>query len=83
MNVGKIGRLCHTSYYISCENFEKERKVMYDLIMEVWMKKKAIGSLNITKEILIGPKFSDKLNAEEDARVKMALFQFLQEAKDI
>ena len=66
-----------------CENFEKERKVMYDLIMEVWMKKKAIGSLNITKEILIGPKFSDKLNAEEDARVKMALFQFLQEAKDI
>ena len=56
---------------------------MYDLIMEVWMNKKAIGSLNITKEILIGPKFSDKLNAEEDARVKMALFQFLQETKDI
>ena len=70
-------------FLLYCENFEKERKVMYDLIMEVWMNKKAIGSLNITKEILIGPKFSDKLNAEEDARVKMALFQFLQEAKDI
>ena len=41
------------------------------------------GSLNITREILMGPKFSDKLNAEEDARVKMALFQFLQETKDI
>ena len=43
----------------------------------------AIGFLDKTREILIGTKFSDKLNAEEDAGEKMALFQFLQEAKDI
>ena len=40
-------------FLLHCEKFEKERKDMYDLIMEVWMKKKSMGSLNITKELLI------------------------------
>ena len=47
------------------------------------MKKKSISSLNITRKLLIGPKLSDKLIVEEDAKVKMALLQFLQDAKDI
>ena len=41
-------------FLLHCEKFEKERKDMYVLIMEVWMKNKLIGSLNITREVLIG-----------------------------
>ena len=33
--------------------------------------------------MLIGPRFSDKLNSKEDNRVKFALFEFLQDTKAI
>ena len=33
--------------------------------------------------MLIGPRFSEKLNSKEDNRVKFALFEYLQDTKAI
>ena len=45
-------------FLLHCEKFEKEKKDMHNLNMEMWMKEKSIGSLNITRQLLIEPKFS-------------------------
>lgn len=51
--------------------------------MEGWIKSKTIGSLKITRELWLGPKFSDKLNVEEDAKETKPLFHFIQDEKEL
>ena len=42
-------------------------------IMNVWIEKKSKGS-QISRQMLIGPNFSEKLNSDDDVKVKVALF---------
>ena len=50
---------------------------MMEEIQRIWMQNKKSGCLNVSVEMLLGPKFSDKLTKEEDDAVKNALFVFL------
>ena len=52
-------------------------------IAEIWFEKRTIGSLNLSKEMLAGPRFSTKLNSTDDDKVKSSLFRFLYETKGI
>ena len=45
------------------------------------MQNKKSGCLNVSVEMPLGPKFSDKLTKEEDDAVKRALFVFLMTTK--
>ena len=64
-------------HVLQCRNHEKERKEMMEEIQRIWMQNKKSGCLNVSVEMLLGPKFSDKLTKEEDDAVKNALFVFL------
>ena len=56
---------------------------MVKAINEMRFDKKTIDTLNLFKEILAGPTFSNKINGEDNKKVKQALFVFLQESKAI
>ena len=70
-------------FLIAGWKFDKEREEMLCSIMEGWIKSKTIGSLKITRELWLGPKFSDKLNVEEDAKETKPLFHFIQDEKEL
>ena len=70
-------------FLIHCEEHREARQIMFDAIMNVWMEKKSKGSLNVSKQMLIGLNFSEKLNSNDDVKVKVALFKYLKVTKNI
>ena len=70
-------------FLLHCKIFSAEREIILQAIMEVWFEKRSVGTLNVTKECLIGPNFSEKLNGSEDAKIKHALFVYLVSAKEL
>ena len=59
-------------FLLSCEHFKEARVKLMSCVAEVWFGKKCHGNLNVTKQLLLGPKFSEKLNINEDHEVKIA-----------
>ena len=70
-------------FLLQCEIYKDQRDQMKKDIAEIWFEKRTIGSLNLSKEMLAGPRFSTKLNSTDDDKVKNSLFRFLYETKGI
>ena len=70
-------------FLLHCELYKEARKNLLNSIFDIWNQKKSIGNLSVSKHLLLGPNFSPKLNAKEDIKVKLALFEFLQSTKAI
>ena len=68
---------------MACETYKEARGKLVESVAYIWFEKKCHGNLNLSREMLIGPRFSDKLSSKEDNRVKFALFEFLQDTKAI
>ena len=64
-------------HVLHCKDHRKERSEMMNELQRIWMQNRKSGCLNVSIEMLLGPKFSDKLTKEEDDAVKNALFVFL------
>ena len=62
---------------LHCKDHRKDRSEMMNELQRIWMQNRKSGCLNVSIEMLLGPKFSDKLTKEEDDAVKNALFVFL------
>ena len=70
-------------FLLQCEIYKDQRDQMKKDIADIWFEKRTIGSLNLSKEMLAGPRFSTKLNSTDDDKVKSSLFRFLYETKGI
>ena len=68
---------------MTCETYKEARRKLIESVADIWFEKKCHGNLNLSREMLIGPRFSEKLNSKEDNRVKFALFEYLQYTKAI
>ena len=70
-------------FLVEYKLYGAQRVKMVKPIAKMWFNKKTIGTFNLCKEILAGPTFSNKINVEDDKKIKQALFVFLQESKAI
>ena len=70
-------------FLLECKLYKQQRVKMVKSVTEMWLNKKTIGTFNLCKEMLAGHTFSNKINKEDDKKVKQALFVFLKETKAI
>ena len=70
-------------FLLDCKEHKDARIAMFETISSVWLEKKSSGCLNVSKELLLELNFSEKLNVEDDKKVKKALFSYLLSAKDL
>ena len=68
---------------MACETYKEARRKLIESVADIWFEKECHGNLSLSREMLIGPRFSAKVNSKEDNRVKFALLEYLQDTKAI
>ena len=57
--------------------YKVEREAILKEIGERWMNNMKRGSLNLDTSMLLGPKFSRQLSADDDWKIKRSLFNYI------
>ena len=56
-------------FLMDCELYRETRGKLVECVADIWFQKKSHGNLNLSRKLLLGPHFADRLTSKEDCSV--------------